>query len=138
MLIFKVMIGTIDVVNSIKNFFQTTVRNPAPLISAIVMICGLAKRPGLSCILSTSNVIQDLSKMGIPTDDMPDGSPNLMNKMVHSMICEIYRALKEDTNLQVALEPGAITIQAQGANAGGPVVTVGTNINFVKGVALLQ
>ena len=132
------MIGTANVVNSIKNFFQSTLRNPAPLISGIVMICGLAKRPGLSCILSTSNVIQDLSKMGIPTEDMPDGSPNLMNKMVHSMMCVIYRALKEDANLQVALEPGAVTVQTQGANAGGPIVTVGTNINFAKGFALLQ
>ena len=75
------MIGIEGIISSIKNFFETNLRNPAPFISGIILICGLARRPGLSCILSTGNILQEISKRGIPTDDLPDGSPNLMNQM---------------------------------------------------------
>ena len=120
------------------NFFETNLRNPAPFISGIILICGLARRPGLSCILSTGNILQEISKRGIPTDDLPDGSPNLMNQMISSIVCETYRALKEDANVQVALGPGSINVMTQGSNAGGPVTCVGPNINFATGQALIQ
>ena len=56
------MIGIEGIITSIKNFFETNLRNPAPLISGIILICGLARRPGLSCILSTGNILQEISK----------------------------------------------------------------------------
>jgi hypothetical protein len=132
------MIGIKDITDKIKKMFDATLRNPANTISGIVMICGLARRPGLSCLLSTGNIIQDISKKGIPTDDLPDGSPNLMNKLVMSVVCETFRALKEDANIQVAMAPGSINVTATGGNAGGPVVCNGPNINYATGRALLQ
>jgi hypothetical protein len=89
-------------------------------------------------MLSFGNVIQDLSKKGIPTGPLPSGRPNKMNQMIHSVICEVYRAMKEDANLQVALEPGSIKVVANGGNAGGPVSAVGDNVNYPKGVGLIQ
>ena len=132
------MINIQTITESLKNVFNNSLRNPATLISPIIMLCALTKRPGLSCIMSTANVIQDLAKEGIPTGELPDGSPNLMNKMVNKIICETYRALKEDANIQIGVAPGSITISATGANAGGPVTVVGTNINGSGGVGLLQ
>ena len=71
------MIGIEGIISSIKNFFETNLRNPAPFISGIILICGLARRPGLSCILSTGNILQEISKRGIPTDecDIPSNLP---------------------------------------------------------------
>lgn len=132
------MITIENIISSIKNLFESELRSPANFISGIILICGLARRPGLSCILSTGNIIQEISKKGIPTDNLPDGSPNLMNQLISSIVCETYRALKEDSNVQIALAPGSINVMATGGNAGGPVTCVGPNINFATGQALIQ
>ena len=131
------MINTEQVVESIKKVFDN-IRKPANVISGIIMACSLSKRPGLSCMLSVGNIIQDISKQGIPTEPLPDGTPNLMNKMVNSVICEVYRALKEDANIQTVIPAGAITVTVNGGNAGGPVTAVGTSTNYSKGLSLLQ
>lgn len=132
------MLSTDGIVQSIKDSFSQNLRSPAKLISGIIMICGLLRRPGLSCILSTGNIIQALSKNGIPTDNLPDGSPNLMNLMVSAIVCEVYRAMKEDANIQVAIEPGSINVIATGSSPSGPVTCSGPNVNFATGKGLLQ
>ena len=129
--------NTENVVKSIKKVFDT-IRQPANVISGIIMAGSLAKRPGLSCMLSVGNIIQDISKQGIPTEPLPDGTPNLMNKLTNSIICEVYRALKEDANIQTVMPAGSITINANGGNAGGPISVVGTSTNFSKGMSLIQ
>ena len=115
-----------------------SLRKPANVISTIIMLCALSKRPGLSCLISTSNVIRDLSKKGCPTGPLPDGSPNLMNEFAASMVCEIFRALKEDANIQIGIPPGSLNIQVSGGNAGGPFVGIGSNIGPGNGYGLLQ
>lgn len=132
------MIGIKEVVNNLRSTIIEGLRAPAKVIPAIIMICSLVKRPGLSCMHSTARIIDELGKQGFPTEPLPDGSPNLMNKIVQSTVCEVYRALKEDANLQVALSPGSIVVQTNGSCAVGPVTTVGSNINAAKGVALIQ
>ena len=132
------MIGIEHITSSIKNMLNSTLRKPANIISGIVLACALVKRPGLSCLVSFGNVIQDISKKGIPTENLPDGTPNLMNQMVMSVISEVYRAMKEDANLQVAFPPGAINVVTNGANGGGPLVGTGPNINYATGSGLIQ
>lgn len=118
--------------------FDGALRNPVKLISPIILICALGRRPGLSCVISTANVIQGLAKEGIPTEPLPDGSPNMMNQMVSKIICETYRALREDASVQIGIAPGSITVTASGANAGGPIVVNGFNVNSSGGFALIQ
>lgn len=132
------MIGIESVTNSIKNLFNTTLRKPASIIPGIIMLCSLAKRPGLSTLISYGKIIQELSKCGMPTNPLPDGSANMMNKMVYSIVNEVYRALKEDVNIQVVLPPGSINIVATGGNAGGPVTVAGASINIGSGNAMIQ
>lgn len=131
------MIGITQIGQSIDTLFKS-LRTPATVISSIIMLCSMVRRPGLSCMVSTSNVLQDIAKKGCPTEPLPDGSSNLMNELVSSLICEVYRALKEDVNIQIALGPGAFTVSVKGGNAGGPMTSVGTNITPAKGVGLLQ
>lgn len=132
------MLGLETITNSIKNLFNSSLRSPAKIIPGIILICSLARRPGLSCLISFGNIIQEMDKNGIPTDNLPDGTPNLMNKMVKSVVCEVFRALKEDANIQVGIAPGSVNIMATGGNAGGPVTVLGSNINVATGNALLQ
>ena len=131
------MINIDTIVNSFKNIFNSG-RKPAPSISGLLLVCGIAQRPGLSTIVSTANVLQELKKNGIPTEEMADGSPNLMNKYTQIMIAEIYRAIQEDMKIQVGLEPGSVTITGSGGNAGGPVAITGTNVGYGKGYGQAQ
>jgi len=132
------MINVQSITQTFKNMIDNSLRKPATVISSVILLCSLVKRPGLSCIVSTSKIIQKNASDGIPTENMPDGSPNLMNVFVNNMVCEIYRALKEDANLQVAINPGSMIINATGGNAGGPVNVTGSNISSGSGVGLIQ
>ena len=126
-----------DISNQIKNLFDFS-RQPAPEIPGMLMAIGCAQKPGLSSKVSVGNIVRVLDKHEIPTDPMPDGTENKTVAYTIAIIDEIFRAIREDANIQVAHSPGAITIMASGANSGGPVVSQGININFSKGQAIVQ
>lgn len=90
------------------------------------MVCSMIKRPGLSAIQSTANIVKDLNRLGIPTGPMPDGSANLTVGVMFASTKEIYRAMKKDASVQVGFMPGSIPI----AGAGG-----GTNTDAGVGFA---
>lgn len=132
------MIGIESVTNAIRTLFTSTLQKPARLVPAIIMLCSLMKRPGLSTIISMGNIAKNLANSGIPTEPLPDGSQNLMLKFANAVTKEIFRALKEDANIQIALPIGGLNIQVTGANAGGPMVAVGTNIAPGTGTGLMH
>lgn len=111
--------GIEQICNSIKNLF-TKVRNPFPEIPKILLVCSMIKRPGLSTIQSTANIVKDLAKLGIPTGSMPDGSANLTVGLVFASTKEIFRGIKFDMKIQGGIVPGSLLI----AGAGG-----GSNAN---------
>lgn len=116
-----------SICDTIKNFAQSKIRSAFPAIPAIIMLCSLAKRPGLSTIMSVINISQNFKKHGIPTEVNEDGTPNLNVQMAYIIVDEIYRALREDAKIQGAGAPGAVNFVGTGANAGGPVAVVGSN-----------
>lgn len=123
--------------DSIKNLFNT-IRPAAPLFPAIIMACSLAKRPGLSVILSASNIIRKQAEFGAPTEQAPDGQPNMMNALIVEIVDEVYRALREDANIQVSLAPGSVLSLGTGASPSGPVTVQCSSINFGTGHAALR
>jgi hypothetical protein len=126
-----------DISNAIKSLFNIT-RQPAPEIPGMLMAIGCTQKPGLSTVVSTGNIVKALSKHNIPTDPLPDGSENKTVALVIAVVEEVFRAIREDANIQVAHMPGAISVLSTGANSGGPVVSQGININFSKGQAIIQ
>ena len=132
------MINVQTILNTFQGVLTNQLRQPATIISSIILLCSLVRRPGLSCLISTSKIIQQNAKDGIPTEKAPDGSPNLMNLFAKNVVCEVFRALKEDANIQIAIQPGSLSITSNGSNAGGPVVSQGTNTSAGEGVGLLQ
>lgn len=127
-----------SICDAIKNVAEKTVRQAFPSIPAIIMLCSLAKRPGLSTIMSVINITQAFKKYGIPTEPNEDGSPNLNVQMAYIIVDEIFRALREDACVQGAGAPGAVNITATGANAGGPVVVNGNNLLPFKLLGLIS
>jgi hypothetical protein len=68
----------------------------------------MIRRPGLSTIQSTANIVKDLNRLGIPTGPMPDGSANLTVGTMFASTKEIYRGIKDDMSIQVGITPGTI------------------------------
>lgn len=97
--------GIEQICKSITKFFNNA-RPPFPQINGILLACSMIRRPGLSTIQSTANIIKDLNRLGIPTGPMPDGSTNLTVASVFAAITEIQRSLKEDAFIQGANVPG--------------------------------
>jgi hypothetical protein len=126
-----------DISNTIKSLFNIT-RQPAPEVPGMLMAIGCSQKPGLSTVVSTGNIVKALSKHNIPADPLPDGSENKTVALVIAIVEEVYRAIREDANVQVAHMPGAISVLSTGANSAGPVVSQGININFSKGQAIIQ
>ena len=112
--------GISQICETIKKFFNNT-RQPVQQLPRILLACSLQKRPGLSTVVSVSNIVKDLNMMGIPTGPMPDGSPNLEVAKTYAITKEVVRMLHHDAVVQLSFGPAAFNIQA------GPYM--GTNVN---------
>jgi hypothetical protein len=84
-------------------------------------------RPGLSAELLASSITSRFDEIGIPSGPLEDGSPNVMEAFVKVVAEAIVDAIQNDMRVDVAVDTG-VTIQANGANSGGPVVSVGSSI----------
>lgn len=107
--------------DTIKKLFDNA-RPPFPQLNTVLMACSLIKRPGMSLLTSTANVVADLEKLGIPTGVMPDGSINLSVAQWAAGLKEIQRFIREDMNSQLSIIPGSINIFGN------------TNVNTGRGV----
>lgn len=126
----------LDICNTVTNAFES-VRLPMNKIPATLIALGSVNRPGISPMLVASKIISRQSEAGAPYGPNSDGSANIAEAMERIRIEEIVNALKFDSMVQIAIPPGSIHIQANGANAGGPVSVVGTNINNVYGTGII-
>lgn len=131
------MISIASISSTIKSMFDS-MRSAAPMIPSIIMSIGGMMRPGMSVQVSTANIARALSKHGIPTDPAEDGSENKTMALVIAVVEEVFRAIKEDANIQVAFKPGDIAVLTTGTCPHGPVISQGININFPQGTAVLQ
>ena len=121
-----------EISSAIKNLFKS-VRTPAQTLPAPLVAISSPMKPGLSTIASVGNIAKILNEHDIPTGPLPDGTENKNMVLVTAIVDEVYRAIRQDARFQTSFTPGAITTVSMGANAGGPVVTQGVNINFPMG-----
>ena len=120
--------GIRQICNTIKNYFNKT-RTAFPSLSGLLIACSMCKRPGLSTIQSTANIVVDLAKLGIPTGTMPEGCPNMSVGVTYAQTKEIFRAIRKDASGQIAFMPGSINFAITGSVIGG---ATGTNVNTGK------
>ena len=87
----------------------------------------LAKfRPGLDSDVISSDIISKFNKIGIPSGALEGGQTNVMEEYTRVVTESIVDAIQNDMRVDVAVDQG-MTVVASGGNAGGPVVTTGTN-----------
>jgi hypothetical protein len=119
--------GISQICQTIKNYFSNT-RPPVERIPTLLLACSLVKRPGLSTITSVANIVKDLNMLCINTGPMPDGSPNLTVAYTYAVVNEIYRALKMDSVVQVAINPNSINVVVGGNMGTNPMPVDGSGI----------
>jgi hypothetical protein len=119
--------GIEKIVDSIEKLIGQ-VRVPAIPIPAILMLCSVFRRPGMSAMLTSSKIIKRQSEFGCPTGALPDGTDNKMNKLINVIVQEVFDELLKNSVIECIIPPGGLQIIGFGANGGGPVVIQGTNI----------
>lgn len=114
------------------------IRKPVLKLAAFLIYATATRRPGLSKIAITSDIISDNAPLGINTGQMPDGTENVVNQFVANVVEKVVDSLKDDALVECVIPTGSIIVNATGANAGGPIEAVGTNINNAKGYGIIR
>ena len=124
----------IDTTNSVLD----VIRKPVLKLAAILIYATAVRRPGLSKIAITSDIISDNAPLGINTGQMPDGTENVVNQFVANVVEKVVNSLNDDALVECVIPTGSVIVNATGANAGGPIEAVGTNINNAKGYGIIR
>lgn len=83
-------------------------------------------RPGMSSEILTASITSRFNEIGIPNGPLEGGKPNVMENYTKVMSEEIVNSIQNDMRVDVAVDPG-MSVQASGANGGGPLVAVGAS-----------
>lgn len=114
------------------------VRPPANTLSPYFLLAAGELRPGLSAYKITGDVINYNKAIGIPTEANISGGDNLINKYTYNVVKAVIEALKSDAAIHIAIPPSSLLIKSEGANSGGPVISMGSNITTSIGKGIVQ
>lgn len=126
-----------DIINFTKSSLEAA-RKPLNTLAGYMILATALKRPGVSRKRISAEVISNNATFGIMTGDMPDGTPNVVNEFVINMTEKIVDELKDNARIDCVIPSGSIVIEANGGNAGGPIVATGTNINNATGFGIIR
>jgi len=126
-------------IQSIAGIFKNLFKPSAPLcpITKEEILVGSKFREGLSAIDIASKIIERKKEIGIGIEPLPSGAQNIELQMEAIRVEELINALTTKAKIEVAVPPGTL-IQAQGANAGGPIFVVGTTTSITKGEGIVR
>lgn len=103
----------------------------------LFQILAAKARPGLSAELLSSSITSRFEEIGIPTGPLEGGTPNVMEAYTKIVAEAIVDAIQNDMRVDVAVDTG-VTVQANGANGGGPLVAVGASISPHTGTGVAR
>ena len=126
-----------SIVETMTNTLDSS-KIPANILPPLLLKCTALNRPGLSAYKIAAQIIQNNKALGIPVEDNPAGSDNLINQYTYNVVKCIVDAIKNDATVQVAIPMQSLLIQATGGNAGGPVTCIGTNLLDSVGNGIMQ
>lgn len=126
-----------NIVDTLNNTMDSA-NIPANILPPLLLKCISLQRPGLSAYKIAAQIIENNKALGIPTEDNPDGSPNMVNQYTYNVVKCIVDAIKNDAAVQVNIPLGSLLVETKGGNAGGPIVCVGTNLLDSLGNGIVQ
>ena len=74
-----------DIIDNITNTLDSA-KMPANVLPPFLLKCTALNRPGLSAYKIASQIIQNNKALGIPVEDNPDGSANLINQYTYNVV----------------------------------------------------
>jgi hypothetical protein len=98
---------------------------------------GAKIRPGISTSSVVSNVIARQSEAGLPIGDVFADGPNTNELMVKIIVEEIVNTLLNECVVNVVIDPG-IGVITNGANGGGPMVSLGYTTTYGIGNGIIR
>lgn len=120
-----------QIADGINSVFKN-VRPPLRFIPALLLICEVKNRPGLSAIALASAIIQRLPEAGIYTGVNPDGTPNKVLKFIRIFCEEMVKELKDNACITSVIEGKTISSVGMGPN--GPITSVNILPLVIKGL----
>ena len=126
-----------NIIDSITNTLDSA-KMPANVLPPFLLKCTALNRPGLSAYKIASRIIENNKALGIPLEDNPDGTANLINQYTYNVVKCMVDAIKNDASVQVAIPQQSLLIQATGGNGGGPVTCIGSNLLDSIGNGIMQ
>ena len=126
-----------NIIDSITNTLDSA-KMPANVLPPFLLKCTALNRPGLSAYKIASRIIENNKALGIPVEDNPDGTANLINQYTYNVVKCMVDAIKNDASVHVAIPQQSLLIQATGGNAGGPVTCIGSNLLDWIGNGIMQ
>lgn len=129
--ILEAAINTLNDILSIK---------PPPNLGTIPSpIVVLSKtRNGMSALRAANKVFEKKKELGLPTGNLPDGSPNFDDILWYTAIKAIIDEITNEAKITSASLPGT-QIAATGSDAVGvPVVVYGSTITFANGGTIIE
>ena len=126
-----------NIIDNITNTLDSA-KMPANVLPPFLLKCTALNKPGLSAYKIASRIIENNKAVGIPVEDNPDGTANLINQYTYNVVKCIVDAIKNDASVQVAIPQQSLLIQATGGNGGGPVTCIGSNLLDSIGNGIMQ
>lgn len=124
---------------TIAEFFGALIqdeRNVVPKLNIQQILLGKL-RPGLDSSATHTSVVSRFKEAGIPTGPLSEGVPNSMEEFARIIIEEIFDSIQNEMRIDAAVDAGMM-VTSNGANAGGPILTVGSNLAPHSGIAIAR
>ena len=112
-------------------------REPLDNFDKFTLKAGSELRPGLSAKKIVANIISRQSEAGAPGGDIFSKNSNVMESMLTIIVEEIISGILLDAKIEVSIDQG-IQVKTDGANAAGPVTSIGQTLILGKGAGVIR
>jgi hypothetical protein len=129
----EILEAGINTLNDILSFESPP--NIGAIPSEIVVLA--SGRSGVSPTRAANKVLEKKKELGIPTGNLPDGSPNDDDILWITAIEAILHEIIHEAKITTGILPGT-QMTAAGGNAGGPVSVYGISTTFAKGSTIIE
>ena len=116
---------------SIVNTALDSTRVALQHIPALLLLCTCSRRPGFSSILASAKAYADMEYVS-------DDNDEIVKEFTYNLINRIKLNIQDDGVCFIAIPPGELQLQLNGANALGPAVLTGSNKNYVFTYGLIK
>jgi hypothetical protein len=133
--------GSVSSMSSILKILLSAfsmMKQPADTLPPPLVFIGAKMRPGLSARDMASRVISRFSESDAISGEIFQEGNNVMTALEVIRMEEVVNAIQTEMKISSTIDPGAMIINASGANGGGPVTVVGTNINITESAGVAQ